>query len=532
MDVFDYIVVGAGSAGCVVANRLSENPNHRVLLLEAGPEDKSPLIHIPFGIIGLIKEGKYNWGYNTESQQSLGGRSLYWPRGKTLGGSSSINAMVYIRGHPQDYDEWSEMGNKGWDWESVKTIFKAHENNEVMKGPLHGCDGELNVTNVRDPNPMSGVFVDACVEMGYPRNNDFNGVSQYGVGPYQVTQKDGRRFSSARAFLNPVKKRVNLTILTDAQVRKVLIEDGKAVGIEYQIDEKIITVNVSKEVVLCGGAINSPHLLMLSGVGDKYHLQDHGIECKKHLPGVGKNLMDHLDMTVMVKDLSSRSIGISMASLGRNIVEIFRYFTKRRGMLSSNASEAGAFLSVSNDNSRPDIQLHFLPSFIRDHGRKLTYGHGCTVHVCQLRPKSKGDIFLSSGEPLDAPKMNPNYLSDPEDIEVLLKGVKVARGIFKTKAFSSSNGGEDAPGKAVVSDEALREDIRQRSETIYHPAGTCKMGIDDMAVVDPTLKVYGVKGLRVADASIMPTLLGGNTNAPSMMIGEKVARYILETEFS
>jgi len=528
MEKFDYIIVGAGSAGCVVANRLSEDPNNHVLLLEAGPEDKSPLIHIPFGIIGLIKEGKHNWGYNTEPQQHLNNRALYWPRGKTLGGSSSINAMVYIRGHPQDYDDWAQMGNVGWDWKSVEPIFRAHEHNEVMKGPIHGCDGELNVTNVRDPNPLTKVFIDACVERGYPRNNDFNGVSQYGAGPYQVTQKDGRRFSSAKAFLNPVKKRANLTVLTGALVRKVIIEDQKAVGVEYQLgDGNVATYLVNKEVILCGGAINSPHLLMLSGVGDEAHLKTHGIDCHKHLPGVGQNLMDHLDMTVMIKDASSRSIGFSIQSIKRNIVEFIRYFTKRRGMLASNASEAGAFLSISGDKSRPDIQLHFLPSFIQDHGRKFTYGHGCTIHVCQLRPKSRGCISLGTSNPVDPPKMDPNYLSDSFDAEVLVKGVKLARQIFKTKAFSTSNGGEEAPGTDVVSDKALREDIQRRAETIYHPAGTCKMGVDDMAVVNPDLKVIGIDGLRVADASIMPTLLGGNTNAPSMVIGEKVSRSIL-----
>lgn len=528
---FDYVVIGAGSAGCVVANRLSADPAVSVCLIEAGPKDSSPLIHMPFGVIGLIKEGKHNWGYNTEPQAALNNRPLYWPRGKTLGGSSSINGMVYIRGHRADYDEWAAAGNKGWSYADLLPIFRAHENNERMDNAFHGRNGPLNVADGRDVMSLSRTFVEAAKQFGLPANEDFNGATQEGVGLYQVTQKGGRRWSSAKAFLAPVRERSNLTVLTDTHVTRILFTGKRATGVEIKISGQLEKIEVGREVVLCGGAINSPQLLMLSGVGPAAELKKHNIPLVHDLPGVGQNLQDHLDVTVMVHDRSKQAIGFAFSFIPRAIKELFRYLFMRRGLFASNAAEAGAFVSVPGDQpGRPSLQIHFLPSFLRDHGRELSPGYGCTIHLCQLRPKSRGHIGLHSADPLAAPRIDPNYLSHPDDVKSLLGAVKIARGIFAAEAFRDINGGEDSPGPTAVSDEQIIADIQARAETIYHPVGSCKMGADPMAVVDASLRVHGVEGLRVADASIMPTLIGGNTNAPSMVIGEKAARAILEAK--
>lgn len=523
---FDYIVVGAGSAGCVVANRLS-GTGQSVCLIEAGPPDSSPLIHIPFGIIGLIREGRHNWGYNTEPQPHLNNRRLYWPRGKTLGGSSSINAMVYIRGNPADYDEWAAAGNDGWAWNDLLPLFKAMEHNERGADELHGTGGELNVADVRDVNPLSQVFIDAGRECGFHVNPDFNGPRQDGVGFYQVTQKDGLRFSSAKAFLKPAKTRANLTILTGAQATRVLLEAKRATGVEVRQNGVVRKIKARREVVLCGGAINSPQLLMLSGIGPREELSKHGIPVVHELAGVGKNLQDHLDITLMIRETSGRAISLSPSAIPRMFVDLFRFIFKRRGVLASNASEAGGFIGLAGEpTDRPGIQLHFIPSFLRDHGRELTPGYGCTIHACQLRPKSRGEIGLISADPLAAPRIQPNYLSHPDDLRAMVDAFTVVRRMFATRPFTAISGGEDAPGSSVQTEEEILADIRARAETIYHPAGTCRMGIDAMAVVDSKLRVRGIEGLRVADASIMPTLIGGNTNAPCMVIGEKCAAMI------
>ncbi|MES3040686.1 MAG: FAD-dependent oxidoreductase [Pseudomonadota bacterium] len=529
MNNYDFIVVGAGSAGCVLANRLSEQGLYSVCVIEAGPHDNSGFINVPFGLIGLIKEGKRNWGYYTAPQQYLNERRLYWPRGKTLGGSSSINAMVYIRGQHQDYDAWRGSGARGWGWEDVRPLFTAHENNEqYLVDEWHGRGGPLNVTRVQDPNPLTELFVRAGQELGEPHNDDFNGEAQRGFGRFQVTQKGGRRWSAARAFLDPARGRKGLSIMTDTLVTRVLLNGQRVQGVEYLDKEgtkRRLTVN--REVILAGGAINSPQLLMLSGIGDRDHLRSVGIDCHIHLPEVGRNLQDHLDMTVSIHDRSRQAIGFSPYFLPRLIRALYDYFLHRRGFLASNAAEAGAFVNVGGGD-RPDVQLHFLPTFLRDHGRKLTPGFGCTIHVCQLRPKSRGFVRLSSSDPRSAPLIDPGYLTDSDDLRVLREGVKLARRVLRSRAFATVFGGDDLPTAEVVTDEQIDADIRQRAESIYHPVGTCRMGEDELAVVDSRLRVRGVSGLRVADASIMPLLISGNTNAACMMIGEKAAICVLE----
>ncbi len=525
---FDYIVVGAGSAGCVLADRLSQDPANRVCLIEAGPPDTSQLIHTPLGVAGLIGNPKVNWCFQTEPEPHLGGRSLFWPRGKTLGGSSSINAMVYMRGHARDYDEWAaEVGDPSWGYEALLPLFREHEDNQRGADKFHGTRGPLSVCDIRDANPISAVFIVAGSQVGIPVNEDFNGAEQEGVGMHQVTQKLGRRWSSARAFLEGARSRSNLTVMTAARVTRVLLEGKRAVGVEVAQGQALSTLACTSEVVLAGGAVNSPHLLLLSGIGPRSEIEKQGIKVQHELPGVGRNLQDHLDYTVMIRDSSKRSIGLALSFIPRAIIGFFRYLFQRRGFLASNVAEAGGFAKLTPSSERPEVQFHFLPTFLKDHGRKFLLGYGCTLHVCQLRPKSRGYIGLKSPDPLADPLIHANYLDHPDDVKELVAGVKLTRRILAAPVFESMNGGEIEPGVQVQSDEDILGDIRKRSETIYHPVGTCKMGRDPMAVVDTQLRVIGIQGLRVADASIMPTLIGGNTNAPTMVIGERAARMML-----
>lgn len=523
--MFDYIIVGAGSAGCVLANRLSANPKTQVCLVEAGARDRNPLIHIPLGLAVLARNKKINWGYETAPEAALGNRELYWPRGKTLGGSSSINAMIYARGHPADYDGWAKDAGPQWGWDRARALFLRMEGNTALADAHHNTDGPLTVSNLRDVNPMSRAFVQAGIACQFPANPDFNGESQEGVGLYQVTQRGGKRCSAARAFLDPVRHRANLTIETGAQVERVIFEGRRAVGVSLRGRE--LRLKPGGEVVLSGGAINSPQILMLSGIGPAGELARHGIPLLYNAPEVGENLADHLDISVMASTKGRSPIGIAPSFLPRAITAAWRFASKRTGELTSNVAEAGGFVKSDPSQARPNLQFHFLPAYLHDHGRKTSWGYGVTLHVCDVLPKSRGRVSLVSADPLAPAKIEANYLSHPDDIAVLLKGVKLARRIMAAPALAAQIKAEVVPGPAIQSDADLIADIRARAETIYHPVGTCRMGADDGSVVDPQARVRGVDGLRVVDASIMPDIIAGNTNAPTMMIAENVADMML-----
>ena len=533
MKKYDYVIVGAGSAGCVLANRLSADPTVTVCLLEAGPPDRNPFIRIPIGIIALMMSKTLNWRYFTEPQRQLDGRRLFWPRGKTLGGCSASNAMVYTRGHASDYDHWAALGNRGWGYAQVLPLFRRAENHERGETAFHGVGGPLNVADLRTPNLLTQVYVNAAVEAGHAVNTDFSGASQEGVGHYQLTQKNGERWSVARAYLHPVRQRPNLTVLTGARATKLLLDGKRAIGIACLQAGKPIEIGASREVLLAGGAINSPQLLLLSGIGPEDELQRHGIPVTHALPGVGKNLQDHLDVLVVHKCVKPVSLGISLRNLQGLFGHLCNYLFFRKGPLTTNAAEGGGFVKSDPAQPVPDLQFHFTPAHLREHGYTLSraaatmLGHGYALHVCDLRPKSRGRIGLKSADPRADALIEPNYLSHPDDMEQMVKGVKVARKVLAAKAFDPYRGEELAPGAAVQTDKQIRAFIRRKAETIYHPVGTCKMGHDAMAVVDDTLKVHGMQCLRVVDASIMPTLVGGNTNAPTVMIAEKAADMIL-----
>jgi choline dehydrogenase-like flavoprotein len=522
VEDFDYVVVGGGSAGCVVASRLSEDPQVRVCLLEAGGAGDSWVVKAPMGIALMVPSKKNNWAFETVPQPGLNGRKGYQPRGKALGGSSAINAMVYIRGHRFDYDHWSALGNQGWAFDDVLPYFKKSESNETLHDAFHGTEGPLNVAGLRTASPFHHHFLDAARMLQLPINDDFNGAHQQGLGTYQVTQKNGERCSAARAYIVPNLSRPNLKIVTDALARKILFNGRRATAVEFSRAGKIETVTARGEIIVSSGAFQSPQLLMLSGIGDASELKKLGIDAVQHAPGVGQNLQDHIDFAFSYRSANLDNFGVSLAGFRRLWREIGRYRREGRGMVTSNVAECGGFLKTDPGLPVPDIQLHFSMGMADNHGRTRHLGHGFGCHVCLLRPKSRGTVALAAADPAASPVIDPKFYDHPDDIEVMVKAFKLTRRIMDAEPLARWRTAEMYSENAK-SDDEIRAILRSRSDTVYHPVGTARMGVDDLAVVDPQLRVRGVEALRVADASIMPTLIGGNTNAPSIMIGEKAA---------
>jgi choline dehydrogenase-like flavoprotein len=527
---YDYVIVGGGSAGCVLANRLSADGAHRVLLLEAGPADSAFNIRFPGGIAKLVQDAKHNWMFWSEPQPHLAGRRIYCPRGKTLGGSSAINAMCYMRGHASDYDGWAAAGCDGWSFADVLPYFRQSENHEPGEDALHGVGGPLNVSaRVHPDNPLSVAFLAAAQAAGHAYNADISGADE-GVGVYRAFQKNGERCSNAAAYLRPAEARENLTVITGAQATAIVFDGARAIGMRYRRRGRMHEVRARREVILAAGAIQSPQLLLLSGVGPRDELARHGIDVVKELPGVGANLQDHLDAYISWRSKSRVSLSLHPSFIGRALKGLWLYLTKRRGELTTNLAETGGFIKSAPDEPIADIQWHFMPTVDTRHAFDLApskAGYGFALMSYFTRPYSRGRITLASADPLAAPRIDFNYGSDERDLLRLVAAIRRGREVFAQAAFDEHRLEELKPGAAVQTDAELLAWLRDHAETAYHPVGSCKMGVDAIAVVDPALRVHGVQGLRVIDASVMPTLVGGNTNAPTTMIAEKGAEMVL-----
>ncbi len=531
-NTFDYIIVGAGSAGCVLANRLSENGKYRVCLLEAGTDNNSMLVNTPGAFSAFMFLKKFNWSFNAKPKKDIrNGDPMFVPRGKGLGGSSATNAMLYIRGQKQDYDHWAELGNDGWSFKDILPYFIKSETNSRGKSEFHGDSGPLQVTDRPVFYNISKCYIEASKQAGFKITDDFNGSSQEGVGYYQCNIKDGKRCSAAHAYLSPILSRSNLTVIIYAQVSKILLKDKKAYGVDVYVKGKKQTITATKEVILSGGSIASPQLLMLSGIGGKTELLKHNIDCVHELTGVGKNLREHVDACVLVKSKKTDGFTVSPMGLLKMLPDTINYIMGRKGKLANSILEAGGFLKSQESETRPDIQLHMLPLLYDDNGRdiKLLSQHGFSCHVCVLRPESTGTVSLKSSNFKDAPEIDFNFFSDEneKDKKVLINGMRQLRKILTAPALAQHYDSEVHPGNAFETDEQIFAKAKERLGTVFHPVGTCKMGIDSLAVVDSQLKVHGIKNLRVIDASVMPTLISGNTNATTIAIAEKAADMIM-----
>jgi choline dehydrogenase len=523
----DFVIVGAGSAGCVLANRLSADGRHSVLLLEAGPVDRNPWIHIPIGYAKTMFHPVYNWMFYTEPEPNMHGRKVYWPRGRGLGGSSSINGLIYVRGQREDYDRWAALGNSGWRYDEILPYFIRSERNSRGADAYHGADGPLACSDIGETHPLMDAIIAAGGELGVQRNDDFNGARQEGVGYYQLFTRDGWRCSTAVGYLRPARGRANLRVETGAQATEVLFEGTQAIGVRYRQHGVMQEVRAAREVILAAGALQTPQLLQLSGVGPAAVLDEHAIPVRHHLPGVGENLQDHLQARVMFKVTRPITTNDALRSPWQRLLMGWKWITQRSGPLAIGINHGGMFARALPESPTPDIQFHFAALSAEMAGAKTHPWPGCTFSVCQLRPTSRGTVRVKSRDPFEAPALRPNYLSTELDCRTMVEGVKFARKLARAPALAPLIGEEYRPGDAARSDDEVLEFVRNYGATIFHPVGTCKMGSDPLAVVDARLRVHGLAGLRVVDASIMPTLVSGNTNAPVVMIAEKAADLIL-----